>query len=44
MGVLGAACEGSIIALADGILQIDANFIPALAEIDLARPAKDAIG
>src|SRR5690606_35206344 len=44
MGVLGAAGERSIVALADGILQIGADFGPALAEINLARPAEDAVG
>lgn len=44
MGILGAARERSIVALADGILQICADFVPALAEIDLTRPAEDAIG
>jgi hypothetical protein len=43
MGVLGAARERGIVALADRFLQIGADFVPALAEIDLARPAEDTI-
>lgn len=44
MGILGAAGKRGIVGLADGILQIGTDFVPALAEFGFARTAEDAVG
>lgn len=44
MGILGAAGKRRIVGLADRILQIGTDLVPALAEFELARTAEDAVG
>lgn len=43
MGVLRAAGERGVIGFPDGVLKRRADLIPALAEIDLAGPTKNAV-
>ncbi len=44
MGILGAAGERGIVALANGIFQIGTDLVPAVAKFNLSGTAEDTVG